>query len=319
MTDSDRTPTIDEAPRREEAGRIVLVTGLAGAGRTTALRALEDMGFEAVDNLPTALLDQLLRSGERILRDLAIGMDYRSHDFDPTELQRRALHGDRMFGTEVKILFLDCDDEILGRRFTETRRRHPLAPDRAVADGISRERTLMAPLKASADLIIDTSRLSVHELRNLLSGHFDRPGRHHLLVSIVSFSYRHGLPREADLVFDVRFLANPHYDERLRPLTGIDPAVQAHIEADPQFHSLMENLDRLLQPLLPAYQREGKSYLTIAFGCTGGRHRSVTLAERFAAQLDAAGWSVRVHHRDTPDANRGARLASGAARRATTS
>jgi UPF0042 nucleotide-binding protein len=144
MTDSDRTPTIDETPRREEAGRIVLVTGLAGAGRTTALRALEDMGFEAVDNLPTALLDQLLRSGERILRDLAIGMDYRSHDFDPTELQRRALHGDRMFGTEVKILFLDCDDEILGRRFTETRRRHPLAPDRAVADGISRERTLMA-------------------------------------------------------------------------------------------------------------------------------------------------------------------------------
>ena len=201
------------------------------------------------------------------------------------------------------MLFLDCDDEVLARRFTETRRRHPLAPDRSVADGITRERSLMAPLRDYADVMIDTSHLSPGELRQLTSGHFSIGSEDHLVISVVSFSYRRGLPREADLVFDVRFLANPHYDDRLRPMTGIDKPVQNYIDADPKFRKLLQDLEDFLLPLMPAYQLEGKSYLTIAFGCTGGRHRSVATAEIFASRLRLAGWSCRLRHRDTPEAN----------------
>jgi UPF0042 nucleotide-binding protein len=284
--------------------RIVLVTGMSGAGRSTALKGLEDLGFEAVDNLPATLLGSLIRSGERVERDLAIGIDCRTRAFDPQKLCQQVAERRSPRGSNFHLLFLDCEDEILRRRFTETRRRHPLAPDRPVTDGIIRERRLIAPLREQADLVIDTSQLSQARLRELIASHFGEAAMARPTLSLISFAYRNGLPREADLVFDVRFLANPHYVEALRPLTGLDPQVRAHIEADPAFALLMERLDALMLPLLPFYQREGKSYLTIAFGCTGGRHRSIVVAERFAERLRSSGWLVSLRHRDTPEANR---------------
>src|ERR687891_899564 len=283
--------------------RIVLVTGMAGAGRTTALRALEDVGFEAVDNPPIDLLDSLLRPSDEARRNRAIGIDCRAHAFDSQGLNRRLDELLQDSDDRIRLLFLDCEEEILRRRFTETRRRHPLAQDRRVTDGIAEERVLMAPLRERADLVIDTSQLSAADLRRIVVGHFGETAGEQLTVSVMSFAYRDGLPREADLVFDVRFLANPHYVDELRPRTGHDPEVRAYVEADPAYQVLVDGLGSLLTPLLPSYRSEGKSYLTIAFGCTGGRHRSVVVAEAIAASLRAAGWPVLLHHRDTPDAN----------------
>jgi UPF0042 nucleotide-binding protein len=203
----------------------------------------------------------------------------------------------------LRVLFLDCEEEILRRRFTETRRRHPLAQDRRVTDGITEERTLMAPLRERADLVIDTSQLAPGDLRRIVVGHFGETAGEQLTVAVMSFAYRNGLPREADLVFDVRFLANPHYVDELRPRTGKDPGVRAYVESDPNYEVLIDGLDSFVAPLLPAYRSEGKSYLTIAFGCTGGRHRSIVVAEAVARSLRAAGWPVLLHHRDTPEAN----------------
>jgi UPF0042 nucleotide-binding protein len=281
-------------------GRIVLVTGMSGAGRTTALKALEDMGYEAVDNLPVTLLGHVLRPGEPPAAPMAIGIDCRTRAFDPVGLATLLESSEP---AHVRLLFLDCDDEILHRRFTETRRRHPLAGDRPVTDGISRERALTAPLRERANLVIDTSQLTQADLRRLLAGHFEAAAGARLVLSIMSFAYRHGLPREADLVIDVRFLVNPHYVEELRPRHGRDPAVRAYVEADPDYPLLLERLDDLITPLLPSYRREGKSYLTIAFGCTGGRHRSVVVAEAFAERLRRAGIPVLLRHRDIPEAN----------------
>jgi UPF0042 nucleotide-binding protein len=284
-------------------GQIVLVTGMSGAGRTTALKALEDLGFEAVDNLPVTLLGNLIRPGDRPERDLAIGIDCRTRAFDPPDLIGQIAAARRGEGQDPQLLFLDCEDEILRRRFNETRRRHPLALDRPVTDGIALERQVMAGLRQHADLVIDTSQLSPGDLRRLIAGYFTTVTERRLTVSVLSFAYRGGLPREADVVFDVRFLANPHYVDELRPKHGQDPAVRAYVEADPGYPLLLERLEDLLVPLLPSYQREGRSYLTIAFGCTGGRHRSIVIAEAFAARLRDAGWTVVVRHRDTPDAN----------------
>jgi RNase adapter protein RapZ len=287
-------------------GQIVLVTGMSGAGRTTALKALEDLGFEAVDNLPVTLLGNLVRPGDRLERDLAIGIDCRTRAFDPPALIKRITARRASTAPEPKLLFLDCEDEILRRRFNETRRRHPLAQDRPVTDGIAHERRVMAGLREHADLVIDTSQLSAGDLRRLIAGYFTTANERRLTLSVLSFAYRGGLPREADLVFDVRFLANPHYVDELRPKNGRDPQVRAYVEADPGYGLLLERLEALLLPLLPSYQREGRSYLTIAFGCTGGRHRSIVVAEAFAARLRESGWTVIVRHRDTPDANPGA-------------
>jgi UPF0042 nucleotide-binding protein len=283
--------------------RIVLVTGMSGAGRTSALKDLEDLGFEAVDNLPVTLLGTLIRPGNRVERDVAIGIDCRTRAFDPQKLCRQLAERAKSRGSNLRLLFLDCDDEILRRRFTETRRRHPLSPDRPATDGIARERQLMTPLRECADLVIDTSQLSPAGLRQLIAGHFGEARTAQPALSVISFAYRHGVPREADLVFDVRFLANPHYVDELRPLTGTDPRVRAYVEADPAFPLLMTRLEELLMPLLPLYQKEGKSYLTIAFGCTGGRHRSVVVAESFAALLRRFGRLAVVQHRDTPEAS----------------
>jgi UPF0042 nucleotide-binding protein len=286
-------------------GQTVLVIGMSGAGRTTALKALEDLGFETVDNPPADLLDQLLATDQASEGRHAAGVGCRSRAFDPARLGDQLAKRRPSDRCPVHLLFLDCEEEILRRRFSETKRPHPLAADGAVSEGIALERQLLAPVRAHADLVIDTSQLSPAELRRLIGGHFAGEEAA-LTLSILSFGYRDGLPREADLVFDVRFLANPHYVDALRPGTGRDAAVRAHVVADPAYAPLMQRLDALLTPLLPAYRREGRSYLTIAFGCTGGRHRSVVVAEDFAGRLRAAGWSVLLRHRDTPEANQDA-------------
>ncbi|HFA60339.1 MAG TPA: RNase adapter RapZ [Rhodospirillales bacterium] len=278
--------------------RTVIVTGMAGAGRSSALKILEDLGFEAVDNLPLPLLPRLLQ-GEEEAQDLALGIDTRSRRFAPDLLLAR-IAARAAEGEAPVLLFLDADDETLLRRFTETRRRHPLAQDRPVADGIARERRLLAPLRAAADLVVDTSRLALPELRRLLESRFGVGHGPGLVVTVMSFAYRNGLPREADLVFDVRFLRNPHYEEALRPLTGRDPEVGGFIAADEAFAPFETGLLGLLRQLLPRYRREGKSYLTIALGCTGGRHRSVFVAERVARRLQGDGWRVNLLHRELP-------------------
>ncbi len=278
--------------------RVVIITGMSGAGKTLALKALEDMGWEAVDNLPLSLVGSLVRPGDGVPRPLAIGIDIRTRDFG-VEPVLAAI--DRLMvepGLEVRLLFLDCSDDVLCRRFTETRRRHPLAVDRPLLDGIRHERTLVLPLRSRADITIDTTDQPPAEFKRVLGAHFGLDGDRGLVVFVTSFAYRNGLPREADLVLDARFLANPHYNIVLKPLTGRDPAVAEFVAADPAFAGFMDSVTRLLEPLLPRFAAEGKSYLTIAIGCTGGRHRSVAVAERIAAWLKASGSLVELRHRE---------------------
>jgi UPF0042 nucleotide-binding protein len=273
---------------------LILVTGLSGAGHSTALRALEDLGYEAVDNLPLTFLT----TPESIDRPMAIAVDSRTRGFSPQALLERIERLRADPALKVSLVFLTCSDEVLQRRYTETRRRHPLAQDRPVADGIRQERLLLDGLSAAADLVIDSSDLAIADLKRLMQGHFGLERQPGLAIAVTSFSYRHGLPREADLVFDVRFLANPHYRPELRDLTGRDAAVGRHVEADPAFGRFFGDLTDMLIPLLPGFEREGKSYLTLAVGCTGGRHRSVFVAERLAAWLTSQGRAVSLRHRD---------------------
>ena len=279
--------------------RVLLVTGLSGAGHTTALKLLEDIGYEAVDNLPLSLLGGVTgRTGDVAARPVAVGVDSRTRHFSADDLLDRLGRLQADAEIDVRLIFLACNDEVLRRRFTETRRRHPLALDRPVADGIRRERHLLAPLRERADLTIDTTELTTGDLRRLLQGHFGLDRRAGATISVVSFSYRHGLPREADMVFDARFLRNPHYERELRPLTGRDAAVGRFIEADPAFPTFFAALTELLTGLVPGLERDGKSYLTLAVGCTGGRHRSVFVAERLATWLREAGRTAGLRHRD---------------------
>ncbi|MFZ1431503.1 MAG: RNase adapter RapZ [Geminicoccaceae bacterium] len=273
----------------------VVVTGMSGAGRTTCLKILEDLGFEAVDNLPVNLLGRVLRGDDAGPNRLAVGVDSRTRGF--TAARVAAVLAEARSATRACLLYVDCDDEVLRRRFTETRRRHPLADAAGVRDALVEERELMAPLQAAADMVIDTSDLSLPDLRRLLGGRFS-PAGGQMAIAVLSFAYRNGLPREADLVFDVRFLHNPFYIDDLRPKTGRDPAVQAHIRSDPALAPFVVDLQALLLPLLPRYQTEGKSYLTIAFGCTGGKHRSVFLAEILTDWLHRLGWAATTVHRE---------------------
>jgi RNase adapter protein RapZ len=300
MSDSG-TPAADLPASCPEAariarGRLLIVTGVSGAGRSTALKAFEDMGYEAVDNLPLSLLPNLLNAPAA--PPLAIGIDVRTRDFGVNALLATLDRLVAEHNLDLRIVFLDCEDDRLVRRYTETRRRHPLAHDRPVLDGIHLERQRVWPLRDRADLVIDTTALNPSDLKRLLHGHFALGAQPGIAIFVTSFSYRHGLPRDADLVFDVRFLRNPHYVAALRPLTGRDAAVGAFIEADADFAPFFKRLCLLLAPLLPRYEREGKSYLTIAIGCTGGRHRSVYLAERLAAWVGEQGRRVGVNHRD---------------------
>jgi RNase adapter protein RapZ len=279
---------------------IMVVTGMSGAGRSSVLRILEDLGCDAVDNLPFALLKSIVAPGASLPAPLAVGIDSRSRGLIPGELIAHVARFRAACEAPITLLFMDCDDEILRRRYTETRRRHPMAADRPVTDGIAREREFLSPLRAAADYVFDTTSTSLGDLRRWVTTQFggDRPMA--LNISILSFAYRNGLPREADLVFDLRFLRNPHYVEALRRKTGLDPDVQAYVLEDPDFLPTLDRLSELILPLLPRYAAEGKSYLTIAIGCTGGQHRSVFAVERLHATLEHQGWHTTVIHRDMP-------------------
>ena len=278
--------------------RVLVVSGMSGAGKSTALKALEDLGYEAVDNLPLALFDRLLDQGDLVdARPLAFGIDSRTRGFDGEAISAR-LQALRADGLDIRLIFLDCAGGELTRRFSETRRRHPLALDRPAVDGIAAEREMLAPLRRWADAVIDTTEYRAADLRNAITERFGAEGGTPLTLTLMSFGFARGLPRDADLVFDMRFLANPHWDLALRPLTGEDDAVAAYIAADPAFKPAFERIADLLLTLLPGYGREGKAYLTVAFGCTGGRHRSVFVARLIAERLAAAGYAPHLVHRD---------------------
>ena len=275
--------------------RLLLVTGMSGAGKSTVLDALEDMGWDAVDNLPTDLLQDFVRAGGKCrLVPAAVGMDVRSRGFDADVLPDliRSIPG-----VIPEILYLDCAGSELIRRYDETRRLHPLAPDRPAEDGIARERRMTAPLRTAADSVIDTTDLSPAELRDELRRRYgDEEG--HPVLTVASFAFARGISRTADLVFDLRFLPNPHWVDELRPLTGKDQPVRDYLAGDPSWSETMDRIEALLTDWFPRYWTAGKSYVTVAFGCTGGRHRSVAAAEEMAQRLRSAGLNPNVRHRD---------------------
>jgi UPF0042 nucleotide-binding protein len=286
--------------RKASPQRLLLVTGLSGAGKSTVLRTLEDIGWEVVDNLPLVLLDNLLATppsrgaGER---PLAIGIDTRTRGFEADRIVRHIKRLARVFEYPVETLYLDCAGTELIRRYSETRRRHPLAPDRPATDGIAAERELMEPLRRWADHVVDTTDTDSSQLQQQIRTRFATVSNAPTL-GVMSFGFARGLPRNADLVFDMRFLKNPHWQPGLRELTGTDARVAAHIATDPAYEESLRKIEELLVGLLPRYEAEGKAYVTVAFGCTGGRHRSVHVAERVAARLRAEGFSPTVEHRD---------------------
>jgi UPF0042 nucleotide-binding protein len=280
--------------------RVVFVSGLSGSGKTTAMNALEDLGFYCVDNLPAQLTSQMLSlcsQAEPPIEQIALAIDAREERF-LRELPR-VIDELRRSEARVRVLFLDCATEVLVDRYRETRRVHPLSPAGSVEEGIARERELLAEIARLADLRLDSSDLNVHELRRAIAewAGADASARGPV-VSLVSFGFRYGLPRGADLVFDVRFLPNPHFESRLRSRTGLDPEVARFVLDTPLAKELLTRLGELLRFLLPLYEREGKSYLTVAVGCTGGRHRSVVVLEALAAELRRLGQNVSVTHRD---------------------
>jgi len=297
-------------PPADHRLRVVLVTGLSGAGKISVLRALEDLGYEAVDNPPLPMLEEMVARSER---RLAIGVDARTRGFDASAVLDALRHLRANPALRAELVFVWADEATLLRRYTETRRRHPLAPQAPVADGIAAEQTLTAPLREAADLVIDTSDLPLPILRQRIEQFFGAPGdggNRRMVVSLVSFAYAYGLPREADLVFDARFLRNPHYDPMLQPRTGLDPDVGAFIAADPDYPQFFRTLTDLIGLLLPRFVQEGKKYTTITIGCTGGKHRSVYLVEQLARFLESrvAGrtadgqygvdWQLNVTHRE---------------------
>jgi len=286
--------------------RIVLLTGMSGGGKSTAIRALEDAGWFCIDNLPVLLVPKLLElvvhgASDEVHR-LALVIDAREGRFlDQTP---QAVDEVRRAGHRLEVVFLDSADETLTRRFSETRRRHPLSPEGTVSDGIALERKLLTALRAIADVVIDTTRMNVHELRDVITARFGAAGDADALnVTLVSFGYRNGIPANSDLVLDVRFLPNPYFVEGLKPHPGTDPRVSEWVLGRPQTQEFLERLESLLAFLLPQYKAEGKSYLTVSIGCTGGRHRSVALAEELSKRLtDNHRARVKVTHRDVAKA-----------------
>ena len=269
----------------EPKAEIVIVTGLSGAGRSTCLKLLEDYNFEAIDNLPLTLMSDLFsplisNPKNESRKKIAVGVDPRTRGFNAQSLID-ILGKLKLEKAKFYVVFLDCDNASLIRRFTETRRKHPLAIDRPVSDGIKTERKLLEGVRRAADFIIDSSNLTLPQFQTLVKNTLYLEKSKELSVTVISFGFRNGLPREADMIFDVRFLTNPHYDPKLRPLDGRQDEIGNFIENDPAFGVFFDNLKNLLDPLLPKYAEEGKSYLTIAFGCTGGKHRSVFVAEKF--------------------------------------
>ncbi len=298
-SDSDEPAPPGTGP---EAGqRVMLVTGLLGAGKSTALKVLEDLGWEVIDNFPIRLFDRLLDSPapESALRaPLAIGFDSRTRGFDPRKMIDRVKRIGQRPDVELTTLFLDCTGSELERRYNETRRRHPLAQDMPVSSGIRAERELLEPLRRWADILIDTSSYSSNELSQVIREQFAPASATGLTVTVSSFGFSRGMPPVADLVFDMRFLDNPHWQPELKPLTGQDAAVAAYIRKDPAFAEAFERIRSLILMLLPRYEAQGKAYVNIAFGCTGGRHRSVFTAEEMASALRTAGFSPTLLHRN---------------------
>jgi len=287
------------APRPKAPGRrLVLLTGLSGSGKGSVLRAFEDLGYYCVDNLPVELIPNFSELFERSAGEfdrVALLVDAREGEM----LRRlpsiyRRLRRDH----NVTLVFVEAGDEALIRRFSETRRPHPLGRRASVREAVRHERRIMAPIRKLADVVLDTTRFNVHELRQFIEERFLKLDRQPLMVSVISFGFRFGVPQDADLVFDVRFLPNPHFLPKFRPLTGSDPGVARYIRSFPQTRRFLSQVNELLRFLLPYYIREGKSYLTIAFGCTGGRHRSVMMAEAIARSLRQRVPGVRVVHRD---------------------
>lgn len=281
---------------------VLIITGMAGAGKLTALKTLEDMGWETVDNLPLSLLERLLSApaedGAGPRGPMAIGVGTLTRDFDPHLLMRMVERLRAEGGCDIGTLFLDCSGDELERRYAETRRRHPLAEDRPARDGIEQERALMAPLRGWANRLINTTRLKPGELAHDLRRLFGRSAGGSTILTVQSFGFSRGVPPGADLVFDMRFLRNPHWEPALRARTGRDPEVAAYVAADPAYEEAVRRIEELLLLLIPRYHVEGKPYVTVAFGCTGGKHRSVHVAERVAERLRAAGFSPTVVHRD---------------------
>jgi RNase adapter protein RapZ len=286
------------APRHNDQNRqLVILTGLSGSGKGSVLRTFEDLGFYCVDNLPVSFIPS-----------------FAEQSMDDGEISRAALLVDAREGEQLKrlpevyrklrrnypatLVFIEASDEALARRFSETRRPHPMGADLSVLEGIRAERKRMATIREIADVVIDTTKFTVHELRQFITDQFQKAGRRPLLVSLVSFGYRFGLPADADLVFDVRFLPNPHFVAKLRPYSGKNARVAKYIRSFKQTGEFLRRIDGLLAYLIPHYIREGKSYLTIAFGCTGGRHRSVTMAEAVAKALAKRGYTTKLEHRD---------------------
>ena len=291
------------APKSRDQHELVIISGMSGAGKASALKTFEDLGYYCVDNLPVGLISNF---AELVL--------------DSLEIQRAALVVDIREGARLDklpqvlaslrrllkttVVFLEADTDVLVRRYSETRRPHPLGRDASVRSSLTAERRRLQPLRALADLVVDTTRFNVHELRGQLTERFQGGNRDkNLLISCVSFGYREGVPEDADLVFDVRFLPNPHFIPKFRPLTGRHPEVAKYIRSFPQTREFIQRISELLIYLIPHYIREGKSYLTIAFGCTGGKHRSVMIAEDVKKRLAKAGYNVKVVHRDSPAAS----------------
>jgi UPF0042 nucleotide-binding protein len=283
--------------RARDAHHLVLLTGLSGSGKGSVLNTFEDLGFYCVDNLPVALIpkfSELYVEGGEIERAALLVDAREGEQIDKLPGIYRQLVNEH----PATLVFIEASDEALMRRFSETRRPHPLGRGESIAEGIREERRRMAPIRRLADVVIDTTKFNVHELRQSIIDRFQNPGRRPLLVSVVSFGFRYGIPADADLVFDVRFLPNPHFVPRLRPFSGKDPRVARYIRSFPQTGEFLRRIESLLLYLIPHYIQEGKSYLTVALGCTGGRHRSVALAEIIKRAIKKKGYSAKVVHRD---------------------
>ncbi len=277
--------------------RVVLVTGPSGAGRSTAIHVLEDLGFEAIDNLPMGLLTRLL-DGPEPSRAMALGVDARNRDYSTIGFIELIEKLGRMEKVDLATLYLDCSDDVLLRRFSETRRRHPVAADAGPETGIHQEKELLQPIREIADTLIDTTSLNIHQLREEVERWFAPKDGRHLAVSIESFSYKRGLPRGLDMVFDCRFLANPYWCPELRAADGRNPDVASYVQADRNYTPFVDRVNDLLTVLLPAFRAEGKAHLSVAFGCTGGQHRSVAVAEAVAKALAKEGQQVAIRHRE---------------------
>jgi UPF0042 nucleotide-binding protein len=302
MTEVETAEPPEDPPEdtslRRHSPLVLIVTGMSGAGRTTAINALEDLGYEALNNFPLSLVEALVAPVVGTPAPMAIGVESRTRGFSARAVTETLRTLRQSWGAGALLLFLDCADEVLIARFNETRRRHPLAPAEDPATGIARERDVLAEVREHADALIDTTTLTPHDLKADLEARFALGQSAGLSVTIQSFSYKRGTPHGADMVIDTRFLENPYWQEDLRPLDGRDGRIQVFVRADPLYAEFFEKLCDMVTMLLPAYRNEGKAYFTIAFGCTGGRHRSVSVAEALARHLAERGWPVSVRHRE---------------------